>query len=154
MRKNPVFIVIITSLLFASCDNAVRNETAYDFPNGNKIVYEWNVFNDATVFYENASGVRAELFNYYYADSNERMEIIKGTSDGTAVAFLVRAEPATKRFPSGTGLFVFKMDLSSGVTVLKSITVTEEKVIGITEATGDAVTYTTESGNSTKNFDE
>ena len=95
------------------------------------------------------------LLYYRHADDNERIynDGIKGSSDGTVVAVLISESTNKKNYPKGTGLYMFKMDLSSGVAISDSETITDVIVSSISSVTNDSVTYILSDGSSvTKEF--
>ncbi len=157
MRQKKVIIVIVAILAFGiiSCKLFSDKETAYVFSNGNKIVYDVGLFGDATVLYENTDEENCTLLYYRHADDNERIynDGIKDSSDGTVVAVLISESTNTKNYPKETGLYMFKMDLSSGVAISDSETITDVIVSSISSVTNDSVTYILSDGSSvTKEF--
>ena len=157
MKQRNVIIVLAVMLLFGiiSCNHCLTKETAYEFTNGNKIIYDRNLFGDASVYYEDTSEDKVLLCYYRWSDDNERIDEdygIKGSEDSTVFAILL-SSTNTKNYPTGTGLYMFKMDLSSGVSISDSETITDKKVAAISSVTNDSVTYVLADGTSvTKEF--
>ena len=156
VEKNFFCGLLCVAVVFLfSCNHCLTKETAYEFTNGNKIIYDRNLFGDATVYYETADEEKVVLFGYFWSDDNERIydDGVKGSNDSTVVAVLISESTCTKRYPLGTGLRIYKMDLSSGVSISDSETITDKKVAAISSVTDDSVTYVLADGTSvTKEF--
>ena len=145
-------IVTASCLLVFSCNHSVvSDEIAFTCANGNSIVYDWGFFGDASVFYKESSGEKEKLCDYLYADSNERMEI-KVSDDSRIVSLFIHDSTDTEKYPHGTALYMFKMNLDGDLSIESKEIVTDVKVKSVSEVTSSTIVYITDEGSATKTF--